>query len=246
SITWEMQPGEHWVILGPNGAGKSTLVSVLCGYLWPTSGSVRVLGETYGRVHLGEFRKRIGIFQPGLQRAIDTFHPGETALDIILTGLDGSLVAYNQFTNDQHAQVYELYDRYFSGNERGPSYPLERRFGQLSSGERRKVLLLRMLISRPELVLLDEPFESLDIPSRFELEGILSDFIRRSAVPSVHILHRVEEIPSFATHALLLDKGKVFRKNRIESTINSETLSALYQVSLKVGMDQNRFYCVPA
>lgn len=239
-LSWESRVGEHWVILGPNGSGKSTVAAMICGYEWPSNGRVSVLGETYGRVDLRKMRERIGFFQPALQAQLDVFHPGSTALDVVLTGYDGSLARYRDYPPGVEERARRLFAEYFDTQSFAP----EREFRKLSSGERRKVLLLRIFLSNPELILLDEPYESLDIPSRAALERMLEDHVREHAVPVITILHRVEEIPAFATHVAMIQAGTVADAGPVETTLTSEKLSALYDVPLKLGRDAGRYYCV--
>ncbi|MCR9143596.1 MAG: ATP-binding cassette domain-containing protein [bacterium] len=249
-INWRIQSGEHWVMLGPNGGGKSTIASFICGYQWPTQGGVSVLGERYGSVDMRAMRARLGVFQPAQQSGLGTHHPGATAFDIILTGADGSLARYRDYACEERRRAEELFARYFrvqrAGNEAdAASFPIDRLFHKLSSGERRKVLLLRVFMARPEFLLLDEPYESLDIPSRIQLEAMLADYIQRHGTPTLTILHRVEEIPEYATHAVLIKAGGVFVQGPLLQTITSETLSDLYDTPLKLGRDGGRYYCVP-
>jgi iron complex transport system ATP-binding protein len=82
-IHWEIRPGSHWVVLGANGSGKTTLLQLLAGYLWPTSGRIRVLGEIFGRTDLRELRKKIGWVGSFLQTHIP---PAQLPLDLIVTG----------------------------------------------------------------------------------------------------------------------------------------------------------------
>jgi iron complex transport system ATP-binding protein len=240
-ISWTARAGEHWVMLGPNGSGKSTIASFLCGYQWPTLGRVSVLGAVYGRVDVRAMRARLGVFQPAQQAAVDIYHPDASAFDIILTGADGSLARYRDYGPEQARKATRLFDTYFAGRA---SFPRERLFQKLSSGERRKVLLLRIFMADPEFLLLDEPYESLDIPSRIELENILSDYVERHGTPSLTILHRVEEIPAFTTHVLLLKSGRIFAAGELQATLTSECLSELYESALKLGRDSGRYYCV--
>ncbi len=255
-VSWSVLAGEHWVMIGPNGSGKSTIASFLCGHQWPTRGSVSVLGERYGRVDLRAMRSRMGVFQPAQQAGLDVYHPNATAFDVILTGADGSLARYREYSEQEQARARELFGRYFlskrsagsPGRAHGSaeaSFPPERLFQKLSSGERRKVLLLRLFMARPEFLLLDEPYESLDIPSRIELERMLADHVLSEATPTLTILHRVEEIPAFATHAILIKAGRVFARGPLDALLNSQTLSDLYETALKLGRDGGRFYCVP-
>ena len=75
-------------VMGPNGSGKTTLVHVASTYLWPTSGTVEVLGETIGRVDARELRRRVGYAGAGLEAAID---PNLTALDVVVTARHAAL-----------------------------------------------------------------------------------------------------------------------------------------------------------
>lgn len=81
-VAWRVDDGEHWAMLGPNGAGKSTLLSLVGAVGFPTSGTVRILGETMGAVEIRRLRERIGHVNPR--------HPirsSMTARDVVLAGL---------------------------------------------------------------------------------------------------------------------------------------------------------------
>jgi iron complex transport system ATP-binding protein len=85
-LSWRVEPGQHWVILGPNGSGKSSLLAALTGYFAPTSGSLAVLGETFGRSDWRELRRRIGLVGPSVAAMIQ---PAEPALAVVAGGVDG-------------------------------------------------------------------------------------------------------------------------------------------------------------
>ena len=85
-LSWRVEPGQHWVILGPNGSGKSSLLAALTGYFAPTSGSLAVLGETFGRSYWRELRRRIGLVGPSVAAMIQ---PAEPALAVVAGGVDG-------------------------------------------------------------------------------------------------------------------------------------------------------------
>ena len=84
-ITWTVKAGAVAAIIGPNGSGKSTLARVLCGYMFPTAGQVRVFGETYGRVDLNDLRRSIRLVQTGGPYEPD---PTLTAMQAICTGAE--------------------------------------------------------------------------------------------------------------------------------------------------------------
>lgn len=233
-----MREGEHWVILGPNGSGKSTLAAILCGMEWPTSGHVEILGAVPGYVDLRKIKERIGLFQPAQHDNVGVFHPEMSALDVVLTGFDASLAVYRDYPEEARERALALLGTAFP-----PSYPPDRPFCLLSSGERRKTLLLRALFGRPDVLLLDEPYESLDLGSRMMLEELLVQKTTTDALPTVTILHRMEEIPVFATHAFLLKEGRVLHQGPIEECIQNEMLSKLYDTPVRVIREGRRFAC---
>ena len=79
-VSWRVELDERWVVLGPNGAGKTTLVNLAAARLYPTRGTVHVLGERLGRTNINELRTRLGVTTAGL-----AIPPEETALDAVLT-----------------------------------------------------------------------------------------------------------------------------------------------------------------
>src|SRR5215475_10382113 len=77
SIDWRVERGEHWVVLGANGSGKTSMLRALTGYLPPTSGTISVLGETYGRTDWRELRKHVGLVSSSINQMMPQ---NETAL----------------------------------------------------------------------------------------------------------------------------------------------------------------------
>lgn len=243
-VNWSLGAGEHAVVLGPNGSGKSTLVALLSGRLFPTTGAVTVLGARYGRVNLREHRRRLGVFQPFEQESLSVYHPGMSALDVVCTGFDSVIASYRDYTTAERAKALQMFQR-LSGGDSLPAEP-ERGFSLLSSGERRKILIVRMLVSQPELLILDEPYESLDIASRIRLEQVLERAVTDLGLTVILVLHRPDEIPSFARRALLLKSGQVFCDCALGDAMTSGLLSSLYDATLHVGCEQGRFFWVPA
>src|SRR5450631_3652920 len=95
-VSWEVGAGERWALLGPNGSGKTTLLRVLGSTLWPTSGTVEILGERLGRVDMRELRRRIAVVSASVSR---TLRPELPALDVVLTGRHAALETWwNEYT----------------------------------------------------------------------------------------------------------------------------------------------------
>ena len=148
-VTWTVREGERWAVLGPNGAGKTTLLQVAAASLFPTRGSVELLGERFGQADLGELRTRVGLSSAQLADRV----PGhEKALDLVVSASYGVVGRWRErYDADDVARARSLLARV------GLASFAERRFGTLSEGERKRVLLARALMTDPELLLLDDP-----------------------------------------------------------------------------------------
>jgi iron complex transport system ATP-binding protein len=112
---------------------------------------------------------------------------------------------------------------------------VERRFGSLSEGERKRVQLARAIMTDPELLLLDEPAAGLDLGGREALLRMLTRLAEDDAAPvQVLVSHHVEEVPPGITHALLLRAGRVVAAGPVEQTLHSASLSAAFGLPLRV------------
>jgi iron complex transport system ATP-binding protein len=233
-IDWAVNPGERWVVLGPNGSGKTTLVHVASTYLWPTTGSVEVLGETIGRVDARELRRRVGYAGAGLEAAID---PDLTALEIVMTARHAALAPWwHEYTAADRERAGRLLD------DIGAAELHDHAFGTLSSGERRRVEIARALMPEPDLLILDEPGSSLDLGAR---ETLVRDLGRLAAgsTPSglVLVTHHVEEIPPGFGHALVLGGGRAVATGPIEDALTADSLSGAFGMPIAVERHRGRF-----
>jgi iron complex transport system ATP-binding protein len=226
-LDWQVGHGERWVIVGPNGAGKTTLLQVASTYLWPTTGSVEVLGEVIGRVDSRDLRRRIGYAGSGLEKAI----PDQlTAHDIVLTARHAALGPW------WHS--YEAKDRKRASEllgSLGLDGLADREFGLLSAGERRRVQIARALMPRPKLLLLDEPSASLDLGAR---ETLLHDLDLLAADESLEavvlVTHHVEEVPPGFGHALILGGGRAVAAGPVSVSLDGPALSRAFGMPIRV------------
>lgn len=90
-INWNIDKGEHWSIIGLNGAGKTSLLNIITGYLYPTSGTVKVLGQEFGKTNIPELRKEIGFISSSLKEQLREF---DSVLSIVLSGKFASIGLY--------------------------------------------------------------------------------------------------------------------------------------------------------
>jgi iron complex transport system ATP-binding protein len=236
-VDWRIGSGERWVVLGPNGSGKTTLLAVAGARLWPTRGVVEVLGERLGRVDVRTLRSRVALVSGSVIRQL---RPSLTAREVVVTGRNGALEPWwNTYSAEEWAEADRLLAE--SGSRDGFGW---RAFGVISEGERQQVLLARALMSRPELLLLDEPAAGLDLGARERLVARLSTVARDPHTPPmVLVTHHVEEIPAGATHVLLLRRAQVAAQGPIDTVLTAAAVSDCFEVSVQVGHDDDRWWC---
>lgn len=225
-VAWRVGHGEHWAMLGPNGAGKSTLLSLVGAVSFPTSGTVRILGETMGAVEIRRLRERIGHVNPR--------HPirsSMTARDVVLAGLTGTTERMTRWEPSaaESARADELLAEF------GLDAPL--RWPTMSQGERGRALIARALIADPELVLFDEPTTGLDVAAREQFLASMDEL----PMTTVTVTHHLEELPKTTTHALLITGGRVLAAGPAEEVLTSANVSACFDYPLTVTRDDDRW-----
>lgn len=226
-VSWSVKEGERWVILGPNGAGKTTLLNLASSYLFPSAGSARILGEQLGRVDVFDLRPRIGI--AGIALA-DKLPRSQTVLQTVLTAAYGMTASWRE----DYDEIDEQRARAFL-DRLGMNAYLDRKFGTLSEGERKRTLIARAMMTDPELLLLDEPAAGLDLGGREDLVRRLGRLARDPYAPSmIMVTHHVEEIPPGFTHVLMIRQGKVLSAGPLDLELTSSNLSHCFGLPLVV------------
>jgi iron complex transport system ATP-binding protein len=233
-ITWKVEDDERWVILGPNGAGKTTLLQVISTQIYPSDGMVAVLGEVVGTVDVFELRPRIGVTSAALA---DRIPRSERVGDVVVTASYAVVgrwrEAYDRLDHDRAEQLLQ---------EMGVRHLLDRTFGTLSEGERKRVQIARALMTDPELLLLDEPAAGLDLGGREDLVSTLSLLARDPISPATLLVsHHVEEIPPGFTHALLMRGGEIVAAGPLADALNEQTLSETFALPLELEARDGRY-----
>jgi iron complex transport system ATP-binding protein len=234
-LTWRVDDGERWVVIGPNGAGKTTALSIAATRMFPTVGSVEVLGESMGAVDLSEVRPRIGFASSSLLRDIPMH---ESAVDLVVTAAYAITGRWNEeYVPQDVDRARDLLAAW------GAHAYAERPFASLSEGERKRVLIARALMSDPELLLLDEPGAGLDLAGREELVSLLGRFASDPLSPTlILVTHHLEEIPPGITHALLLSKGKAIASGPIDQVLTDTNMTRCYGIPLAITSVNQRWW----
>ncbi|MCP3747597.1 ABC transporter ATP-binding protein [Paenibacillus sp. A3M_27_13] len=231
-INWQVAEGEHWAVLGLNGSGKTTMLNMINGYIWPTTGSVGVLGHTFGDVDLRELRKSIGWVSSSLQERING---SQRTQDVVISGKFASIGLYDQTTDTDYEQAVQLM------TQLGCAHLVDRLYQGCSQGEKQKVLIARALMASPKLLILDEACNGLDFFSREALLDSVRQLSESPASPNLlYVTHHIEEILPMYTHTILIRRGTVFAKGKTTDILSSETLSAFFETPVQVEWRQNR------
>jgi iron complex transport system ATP-binding protein len=233
-ISWTVSANEHWVVLGPNGSGKTTLLQLLAGYLWPTSGSITVLGERFGEVDLRELRKRIGWVGSFLQVQIP---PAQRPLDLIVSGKFASVGIFEKPRPGDYENARVLAEQLQC------SHLLDQPYGVLSQGERQRLLIARAMIHHPRLLILDEPCAGLDLVAREQLLESLEALGGSQGGPTmILVTHHLEEITSTFSHVMMLKEGRCAGQGPKKELLNDDRMSSVFGMSLRVEKTGNRYW----
>ena len=247
-VDWSVPAGACAAVLGPNGSGKSTLTRILAGHLWPSAGTVTVLGETFGEVNLTELRKGIRLVQAAGPYDAD---PMLTTREVVLTGYFSTIGLYDAATSEMETEADRLLDLVGLSAVAGHTY------STLSSGERVRSLIARALVVRPKLLLLDEPTAGLDLLAREQVLATVQRMFepgRAGATrpterapterpPTVlFITHHVEELPPATSHVLLLSDGRPAATGAPEQVLSPPVLSPVYGCPVEVRRSGGRYY----
>lgn len=239
SIDWTVQNGEHWAILGPNGSGKTTLLKIASGYLWPNAG-----GEVYRNghelIHLPELRKSIGWVTaslageiPANEKALHTVVSGKFAQIGYLGGMWG------QASRSDFARARRYLDELSCGHLR------EQEFGSLSQGEQQKVLIARARMTKPYLIILDEPCAGMDPGARENFLASLRRLGAQKKIPAlIYVTHHIEEILPMFRRLLVLRAGKVLHAGNIAAVLKPQMLREIYGASLSFVRRKGRYWPV--
>lgn len=205
---WAVNKGESWVILGPSGCGKSTLLYLIAGLRMALSGEVLVDGDQLMRPRP----------QSGLIIQDYGLLPWATVRENVALGLeirrfygpDGKHVPVNTKLSDQDV-IYWL-------DQLGLVDQSEKFPGQISGGQRQRTAIARTLVLKPDLLLMDEPFSSLDAPTRESLQNLVIELWKQHDLTLITVTHSIEEAAILGQKILLLNNPPNLSANVIENT----------------------------
>jgi iron complex transport system ATP-binding protein len=235
-VNLRIRAGEHVAILGPNGCGKSTLILTMSCQIYPIfrhGMRVRIFGRE--RWDLTELRQHFGVVAPGL---MGTELPGEkTATTTGLNAVIAGFFSASTLWPNLHV-TKEMRERAVEALERMDALHLAGRLvGEMSAGEKRRVLIARALVHRPRQLLLDEPSNALDLAAQRELREIL----RRLACEGTGLLlvtHDLRDILPEIERVILMRGGRILGDGPRTELLTEARLSELFNTPVRIGHDE--------
>ena len=203
-INFEIETGDIFALLGPSGCGKSTLLKSLSGLITPSTGNI--LWDSKSILSRPVHKRGIGLMFQN-----HALFPHKNVKENIRFGLEMQKMPKREADN----KVMELLELVgLRGYE-------SRSIQTLSGGESQRVALARALAPEPNLILLDEPFNSLDRPLRRRLIDEVYEIIKALRISAIHVTHDSEEASQVADSVLLMDEGKIIDQGKFSDVVKS-------------------------
>jgi ABC-2 type transport system ATP-binding protein len=201
-LTLDIEPGEVFGLLGPNGAGKSTTLYMLAGLMRPSSGSISIFGRDLRRNFL-EIAPRIGVL---VERP--TFYEHLT-------------VGKNLEISCRLARKHVTIDRVLHRVDL--LHAAHQKAGRLSTGLRQRLGLAQAFLTEPELLILDEPTNGLDIEQAHEMRVLLRRLADEAAVTIILSTHLMREVESLCDRVGIMNEGKLISSAKTDALISFDT-----------------------
>jgi manganese/zinc/iron transport system ATP- binding protein len=212
-LVFDIPPGDFLGLVGPNGAGKTTIIKAILGSLRPLSGTVTVRsGLRFGYVPQRD--------------SVDYGFPLKV-VDVVLMGRYDRIGLGRRPTRAdrdramaalQHVGIADLADRQLSA---------------LSGGQKQRTLIARALVGEPEVLVLDEPTNGMDLVSTTQILGLVRELHDRDGLTVLMVSHALNEVANYVSRiALVVERG--FRIGRVSEIMTEQTLSQMYGIPVEV------------
>ena len=216
-INLKVEKGDFFALLGSNGAGKTTAIGIICGLLKSTSGSVEINGLDQ-RTHVNKIKRMIGLMPQEFN-----FNPHEPNIEILINqaGYFGIPRTEAKIQAEKLLKIMELWDRRFDIAQ------------SLSGGMKRRLMLARALMHKPEILILDEPTAGVDVEIRQSMWAYLKQ-LNKEGVTIILTTHYLEEAESLCRNIAILDKGELVEQSNMKKLL----LKAKHQVLIIESIDK--------
>lgn len=226
-IEMDIAAGEHVAILGPNGCGKSSFIKTITCECYPIvqeGMELRIFGRD--RWDLSELRRHLGIVAAELPGERTAMTRGE---DAVISGFFGSstLWPHLEVTSEMRYRAKEAIERMEA------SHLTEKLVGEMSAGEKRRILIARALVHRPEMLLLDEPSNALDLAAQKELRRILR-VLTQQGTGLLLVTHHLSDIIPEIDRVIMMKDGRIFADGTKKDLLTAPMLQRLFGVKVSI------------
>ncbi len=234
---------EHTAIVGPNGAGKSTLVRLLThqDYPWPSDDDQPSPVTVYGsdRWDVTELRAQLGVISADMHHrfVVGNSAGNLRAEDVVVSGLFAThgFLREDQRTDRTRAAAARALARVDAG------HLANKMMDEMSTGEARRVLIARALVTNPRALVLDEPTSGLDVVSRYRFLDQV-ERVGQAGTTLIFVTHHVEEIVPAVGRVILLKDGRIAFDGAKRETLTDATLTAVFGAPVHVSEHDGRYF----
>jgi ABC-type Mn2+/Zn2+ transport system ATPase subunit len=216
-VDLSIRSGDFLGIVGPNGSGKTTILRALLGILRPLTGTITITDPPGRRLRLGYVPQR---------DQIDQIMPF-TVDDVVMMGRYARLGLWRRPGKADREAVQR------SLRHVGVDDLADRSYRDLSGGQRQRVLIARALVAEPDILVLDEPTNGMDLTSRTSILELVSELHQTDGMTVLMVTHLLSDVASYVSRIAIVEEGQ-FQVGSTEEVLSEENLSQLYKIPVRV------------
>ncbi|MBT3879783.1 MAG: metal ABC transporter ATP-binding protein [Candidatus Scalindua sp.] len=218
ALNFEIQKGDFFGIVGPNGAGKTTLLKAILGLLKPVKGEINFLKN--GKGH----KKSIGYVPQ--HASVDEIFP-VTTLEMVLMGRYAKMGIFKRPKN----RDYKIANKMLKNV--GMKNLSKRNYRELSGGQKQRTLIARAMVSEPDILILDEPVEGMDVQGEIAIMELIKVLHAEYSLTAILVCHDLNIVANYVKTLSIIHKNTL-KLGPVDSILNEETMSKVYGTQVKI------------
>jgi iron complex transport system ATP-binding protein len=222
-VSFSVHTGDICGLLGPNGSGKTTLLKCINGILNNETGRIKVKGRDIKRLSRVEIAGLIAV----VPQELNIMFPF-TVLQMVLMGGNGRFGFSGIPGGKDRSDAMEVLE------DLGIDRLAERRYNQLSGGEKQMILIARALFQRPEIMLLDEPISHLDFKRQYTIMELIKKITGDKNLTTIITLHDPNTAGRYCNRLIMLNDGRIIHQGLRDNVFHAESLEAIYDMRIKI------------